>query len=198
MQVDTSSRPRTLQLHIKSVNSVILVLLVGSASFIKVSRNTIDSFQGTSSSLSQFEGGAFMSPSIYLYISQHALDEEEVQVSNPFELGPAIKFGLLYAVILVFSKAAQVYLGESGLYISSFIAGLADVDAITLSVADLTLHPNGIGLEMAEKAIVLAIISNTLVKGGMVLSLGSRLLRRSIWPAVVGMVLAGSLIAFLF
>ncbi|RLD10677.1 MAG: MgtC/SapB family protein [Chloroflexota bacterium] len=136
--------------------------------------------------------------SIYLYVSQYALDETEVKISNPFELGPAIKFGLLYAVILVVSKAAQSYLGASGLYISSFLAGLADVDAITLSVADLTLHSGGIGLDMAERAIVLAVISNTLVKGGIVLSLGSRLLRRSIWPAFVGMVAVGSLISFLF
>ncbi len=57
--------------HIIATVIVIFVLLIGSASFIKVSRNTIDSFQGTSSSLSQFEGGAFISPSIYLYISSH-------------------------------------------------------------------------------------------------------------------------------
>ncbi len=136
--------------------------------------------------------------SVYLYISQQALDEEETHVSNPFELGPAIKFGLLYALILVVSKAAQTYLGVQGLYISSFLAGLADVDAITLSVADLTLKPDGIALEMAERAIVLAVISNTLVKGGLVLSLGSRLLRRVVWPIFAVMVGTGLLIAFLF
>jgi len=135
--------------------------------------------------------------SVYLYISQPALDEEEIQISNPFELGPALKFGLLYAVILVGSKAAQVYLGVQGFYLSSFLAGLADVDAITLSVADLTLQPGGIDLVMAERAIVLAAISNTLVKGGLVLSLGSRLLRRAVWPIFVMMMAVGLLIAFL-
>ncbi|OQY26483.1 MAG: hypothetical protein B6I38_11250 [Anaerolineaceae bacterium 4572_5.1] len=136
--------------------------------------------------------------SIYLYLSQQAIDEEEIQVSNPFELGPAIKFGLLYALILIGSKAAQTYLGVQGFYLSSFLAGLADVDAITLSVADFTLQPNGITLEMAERAIVLAVISNTLVKGGMVLALGSRLLRRAAWPIFVVMTAAGLLITFLF
>ncbi|MBS1249449.1 MAG: hypothetical protein MAG431_01029 [Chloroflexi bacterium] len=134
---------------------------------------------------------------IYLYFSQSALDEEEFEISNPFELAPAIKFGLLYAIILLVSKAAQTYLGVGGFYLSSFLAGLADVDAITLSVADLTLKPATITLEMAERAIVLAVISNTLVKGGMVLSLGSHVLRRIVWPVFVLMLGTGLLVTFL-
>lgn len=68
---DSESIQKFSRKHIFATIVIIFVLLVGSASFIKVSRNTIDSFQGTSSSLSQFEGGAFVSPSIYLYISSH-------------------------------------------------------------------------------------------------------------------------------
>jgi uncharacterized membrane protein (DUF4010 family) len=33
---------------------------------------------------------------LYLYFSQIAVDEEELDLSNPFELGPAIKFGLIF------------------------------------------------------------------------------------------------------
>lgn len=133
---------------------------------------------------------------IYLYVSQPALDEEEIQVSNPFELAPAIKFGLLYALVLVISKAAQVYLGTQGVYISSFLAGLADVDAITLSVADLSLKSGGISIEMAKRAVVLAATSNTLAKGVMVLFLGTRSLRRVVWPVFIIMVSVGLGMAF--
>ena len=45
---------------------------------------------------------------IYLYFSQHTDEEGKVDFSNPFELGPAIQFGLIYAVILLVSKAAHV------------------------------------------------------------------------------------------
>jgi uncharacterized membrane protein (DUF4010 family) len=135
--------------------------------------------------------------SVYLYLSQSAMDEEQMDVSNPFELGPAIKFGLVYAIVLVISKAAEVYLGESGLYFSSFIAGLADVDAITLSVADLSKGPDGINLITAKRAIILAAVANTVVKGGMVLSLGTKKLKRVIWPAFLIIVIIGLSFAFI-
>ena len=42
--------------------------------------------------------------------------------SNPFELGAAIRFGLLFGVITFAAKAAQVYLGDAGLYLAGAIA----------------------------------------------------------------------------
>lgn len=50
---------------------LMVTLLVSAAGFVKVSRRAVDDFSGTSSSLTQFAGGAFISPSIYLYISSH-------------------------------------------------------------------------------------------------------------------------------
>ncbi len=143
-------------------------------------------------------GGASLIYSSYLYFSQTALDEEQMEVSNPFELGPAIKFGLVYAFVLIVSKAAQEYLGESGLYFSSFVAGLADVDAITLSVADLSKQAGGVGPLVAKRAIILAAVANTVVKGGMVLSLGSKKLRRVVWPAFLIIVVIGILFVLIF
>jgi uncharacterized membrane protein (DUF4010 family) len=134
---------------------------------------------------------------LYLYFSQTAIDEEELNLSNPFELGPAIKFGLLYALILLVTKAAEVYIGEKGLYLTSFLAGLADVDAITLSLADLTKTGQGIALSTGKIAIILAAISNTAAKGVLVFSLGSRSLRRYIWPAMIIMLTIGLVFVFL-
>ena len=133
---------------------------------------------------------------IYLYFSQRTNEAGEVQVSNPFELGPAIKFGLLYAVILLVSKTAQMYLGPTGLYFSSVLSGLADVDAITLSVAELS-RAGGLELSTGARAIVLAAMSNTVVKGGIVLSGGSRALRLALLPGFVLMLVAGVGVAFL-
>ncbi|MGB2955792.1 MAG: MgtC/SapB family protein [Anaerolineales bacterium] len=134
---------------------------------------------------------------LYLYFSQTAIDEEELNLSNPFELGPAIKFGLLYALILLLTKAAEVYIGEEGLYLTSFLAGLADVDAITLSLADLTKTGQGVALSTGKIAIILAAISNTAAKGVLVFSLGSRSLRRYIWPAMIIMLTIGLGFVFL-
>jgi len=133
---------------------------------------------------------------VYLYFSQRTDEAGEVQFSNPFELGPAIKFGLLYAVILLVSKTAQVYLGSTGLYLSSVLSGLADVDAITLSVAELS-KAGGLELSTGARAIVLAAMSNTVVKGGIVLSSGSRALRLALLPGFALMLIAGVGVAFL-
>jgi uncharacterized membrane protein (DUF4010 family) len=134
--------------------------------------------------------------SVYLYFSQRTDEAGEVEVSNPFELGPAIKFGLIYAAILLVSKAAQMYLGNAGLYLSSVLSGLADMDAITLSVAELS-RAGDLTLSVGARAIVLAAMSNTVVKGGIVLTGGSRTLRRALLPGFVLMLVAGVGVAFL-
>jgi len=133
---------------------------------------------------------------LYLYFSQTAVDDEELNLSNPFELGTAIKFGLLYALILLVTKAAEVYIGEEGLYLTSFLAGLADVDAITLSIADLTRTGQGVALSTGKIAVILAAISNTAAKGVLVFSLGSRSLRRHIWPVMIIMLTIGFVFVF--
>jgi len=133
----------------------------------------------------------------YLYFSQRTDEEGEVDFSNPFELGPAVKFGLIYGVILVVSKAAQTYLGDTGLYLSSIVAGLTDVDAITLSVAELSRDTGNLSLNTGAQAIVLAAMSNTAVKGGIVLSSGSSALRRALLPGFLLMLVAGISVAFL-
>jgi uncharacterized membrane protein (DUF4010 family) len=101
--------------------------------------------------------------------------------TNPFELDEAIKFGLLFGVVTFVAKAAQIYLGEAGLYLAAAVAGLTDVDAITLAMADLS-KSDGESVAIAARAIVIATLANTLVKSGMAATLGSRELRRVTLP----------------
>jgi uncharacterized membrane protein (DUF4010 family) len=100
-------------------------------------------------------------------------------------------------VILLISKAAQTYLGDTGLYLSSIVAGLADVDAITLSMAELSSVAGGLDLSTAARAVVLAAMSNTFVKGGIVLMTGSLSLRRALLPGFALMLITGVSVAFL-
>jgi uncharacterized membrane protein (DUF4010 family) len=136
-------------------------------------------------------GGVGLVYALYLYFSETAIDEGDLSLSNPFELGPAIKFGLIYALVLLISKAAQVYIGDRGLFFTSFIAGLADVDAITLSISDLTRVGGGTSLITGKIAIILAVISNTTSKGVLVFFLGSKSLRKYILPAFLIMISIG-------
>lgn len=127
---------------------------------------------------------------IYLYLAPHGDDEEDVVVSNPFELRPAITFGLLFGLILLLARTAQMYLGDTGIYISSFLSGLADVDAITLSMAELS-SSGELTQSIAAQAVIIAIMANTLVKGGIVLTTGSRSLRRTLLPGFLLILIAG-------
>jgi uncharacterized membrane protein (DUF4010 family) len=133
---------------------------------------------------------------VYLYVSQKSLETADVKFTNPFDLISALKFGLLYAVVLLVSRAAQMYLGEAGVFISSIASGAADVDAITLTMAELS-SSGGLGYETASRAIVLAAISNTITKGGIALIGGSKELRVVLLPGILIMAVVGIGTAFL-
>lgn len=98
---------------------------------------------------------------------------------------------MIFAVILLITKAAEIYLGEKGIFITSFFAGLADVDAITLSISGLTRLGGSISLNTGKVAVILATMSNTLAKGTLVYYLGSKLLRKFVLPVIVLMLVIG-------
>ena len=116
--------------------------------------------------------------------------------TNPFELIPALTFGAIYTVVLLVANVARIHFGETGLYVSSIVSGLADVDAIALSMAELSQGDDGLDRDVAARAIVLAAASNTLVKGGIVLFTGAAALRRVILPGLL--LTLGTAIAVVF
>jgi len=134
---------------------------------------------------------------LYLYVTDRTDETGGIRFTNPFELGMAIKFGLFYAVILVFSQAAQMYLGETGVYLSSIVAGLVDLNAISLSLAHLSLPLGSLDTTLVARAIMMAAMANTVVKGGIVLVTGSPELRRATLPGLVAMLVTGCLAIFL-
>lgn len=123
--------------------------------------------------------------------------EAEVETGhNPFELGDAIKFGALFAVVIFVASAAQVYFGNAGLYLAGALAGLTDVDAIALSMANLARQdPTNAGA--AARTIVIAVISNTMVKCGMAIWLGAPSMRRTMIPITGALAVSGAVAAYL-
>jgi len=125
----------------------------------------------------------------WLWRRRQQAERGEVKAgNNPFELDEAIKFGMLFGVVVLIAKAAQVYLGDAGLYLAAAIAGLTDVDAITLAMADLA-KTDASNVATAARAIVVAVMANTLTKSGMTIGLGSAELRRIMLP-ISGLLLA--------
>ena len=115
---------------------------------------------------------------------------------NPFELGDAIKFGGLFAVVIFVASAAQLYFGDNGLYLAGALAGLTDVDAIALSMANLAQQDPS-NSSAAARTIVIAVISNTMVKCGMTIWLGAPSLRRTMIPITGALALSGVVAAYL-
>jgi len=142
-------------------------------------------------------GAAGAAYGAWLHFSDRASPETEIQFSNPFEVGPALRFGLLYAVVLLVSRAAQLEFGDRGVLLSALVAGVADVDAITLSLSELSRTSQGLGLAAAASGVMVAAMANTALKGGIVLVTASSSLRRRIWPAVVAVLGCGLAFTFL-
>lgn len=126
----------------------------------------------------------------FLYTRRESGEKASVKSgSNPFELGEAVKFGLLFGLVTVVAKAAQVYLGSAGLYIAGAVAGLTDVDAIALSMANLASQADMVGV--AARTILIAIMANTLTKTSMAASVGSPELRHRILPLAALLMASG-------
>ncbi len=99
--------------------------------------------------------------------------------NNPAQLKVAIIFGGLYAVILLAVAAAKVHFGTGGMYLVAMLSGLTDMDAITLSTAEL-VKTGRVTTDTGWRVILLAALSNLVFKGGAVAVLGSRSLLISI------------------
>ncbi len=100
---------------------------------------------------------------------------------NPTELRAALIFGALYGVIIFAVAAAGDAYGDAGLYVVAFISGLTDVDAITLSTANL-VEAGRLDAGPGWRAIVLASLSNLAFKGGLAGVLGGTALLRPLAP----------------
>ena len=95
---------------------------------------------------------------------------------------------MLFAAVLLLVKLAQFYFPGGGVYVLAALAGLTDVDAITLSMAE---YARSNARTVAALAVVIASISNTVVKCGMVTALGGAGLRRPVLLASTAIIVAG-------
>ncbi|RMG29483.1 MAG: MgtC/SapB family protein [Gammaproteobacteria bacterium] len=92
------------------------------------------------------------------------------ELGNPFELVPAVKFGLLLTLVILATSALKAWMGSQGVYLAAGVSALADVDAITLSLARLA--EQDLPTRVACNGILIASVANTLVKGGFALAVG--------------------------
>jgi uncharacterized membrane protein (DUF4010 family) len=114
---------------------------------------------------------------------------DSVPLKNPFSLTAAMKFAAFFALVLVVVQVAQAHFSDAGLYAVAALAGLTDVDAITLSMAEQARSGD---VTVAARAIVIAALTNTVTKAGMAALLGSPSLRRHVLPVTATVLAAGA------
>ena len=118
---------------------------------------------------------------------------EGALVANPFSLSAALLFAALYTLVLLVVRGARELLGERGLYLAAALSAVADVDAPTVAFA--RLGPAGDDWRGPATAIVIAAMSNTIVKLGLGVGLGAGRFRAQVAAALGAIVLAGMVAA---
>jgi uncharacterized membrane protein (DUF4010 family) len=111
-------------------------------------------------------------------------EETDAVLENPLELKSALTFGVLLALILLLARALQQGFGDAGVLGLAAVSGIADVDAIALSLARMSFED--LALETAGLGLIVAAAVNTLVKGAMTATVGGwRFGRRAGIPLAV-------------
>ena len=139
-------------------------------------------------------GAATLGASLYSYFHGGRRREKapDVPLRNPFRLTASIRFALFFAAMMLLVELVRRELPAGGIYAVAVLAGLTDVDAITLSMAEQARAGNA--TELAAGAIVTAALANTVAKCGLVAALGSRALRARVALAT-GMILCTGALA---
>ncbi|MCB0790743.1 MAG: MgtC/SapB family protein [Flavobacteriales bacterium] len=101
-------------------------------------------------------------------------------VGNPLNLRLAVQFALLYAAVKWLVAFANARFGDTGVYVAGGLSGLTDVDAICLSMARMVRE--GGTLSLAVNVMMLAMLSNTLVKFLIVVFVGARGMWQRVLP----------------
>lgn len=134
---------------------------------------------------------------LFYLINKESTGDEMPEPKNPAQFKSALIFGLLYGLILLAVAFAKEEFGNNALYIVSIISGLTDVDAITLSVAQL-MKNDGLQVSTGWRLILLASLSNLVFKGIMAATLGTKQLAKWIGVSFGIAIIAGLLILWLW
>lgn len=102
--------------------------------------------------------------SLYRREKHHGeVSKEPLNLQSPFQLKPALLFAGLYIVILLLAHFMYEFFGQKGLFVASALAGITDVDAITLTLSQLHSTQTITDI-VATQGIILAALVNTSVK----------------------------------
>ena len=110
-----------------------------------------------------------------------AASSAEVELKNPIELGAALGYGAVFALLFILIRAMETWFGNAGIYALAAVSGITDVDAVSLSLAQAA--QGDLPLQVATTGILTAAMVNTAVKALLATAIGGWRLAR--WSASI-------------
>lgn len=110
-------------------------------------------------------------------------EQPQLQIRNPFDLSTVLWLAALIAIILLAAKGLAGQVGNAGLFLLGAVSGIADVDALTLSMTRLSGHQ--VAARDAASAILIAASVNTASKAVMAAVVGGERLAQLVGGASI-------------
>lgn len=135
-----------------------------------------------------------ISAAMYLFVRKDK--PEALLEEDPSDLKSALLFGILYAVVLFAVAVAEEHFGDEALYGVAALSGLTDMDAITLSTAQM-IKAERLAIDTGWRMILVGAMSNLFFKACAAAFLGNRqLLTRIVF--VFGIAFVGGVLLLTF
>jgi uncharacterized membrane protein (DUF4010 family) len=141
-------------------------------------------------------GGVFACWLLWRRSRRSALPPSGIHLRNPFSLGHAVFFALLFGVALLGTKAASDHLGAGGTLAAAVLAGATDADAAAVSLAVLA-RVGGITSAFAATAVFVGVAANSVAKGLIAFSAGGARFGKVVLEAQLLVLVAGAVGAVL-
>lgn len=122
--------------------------------------------------------------------------ESKLPTANPLQLGAAITFAAVFAILAVASAWVSRNFGQRGIYTLATITGLTDIDPFVLSIAQGGV--SGMSLRGAAAAILVAASSNNVIKGCYTLMFGGARAGRPTARALFLLAAVGAALSLLY
>lgn len=119
----------------------------------------------------------------------------ELALTNPFDIRTVLQFALLLAILTILARGTAALGSAPGVLALAAVSGIADVDAIVLSVSRLST--GALGGEVAARAILVAVAVNSVAKAVLGWVAGGRRFGGVMMLAALAAIAAGLVAHFL-
>jgi uncharacterized membrane protein (DUF4010 family) len=125
-------------------------------------------FQRLAATLGVFAGASIMAAALTFRVRGPATTTAALK--SPFDLVSVCKFAVVLGAVMAGARILSGLYGASGLLVVSALAGLADVDAVTVTASRMAA--GGLDLRLAAYAVLLAGATDSLSKAVIATTVG--------------------------